>query len=81
MRGAIAEEKGEDERWDLKHAAGGLVDLEFIAQYLALVHAEAEPEILDTHTGRVLDAARQAEADSPRKTAMRCVPPSRSITI
>jgi [glutamine synthetase] adenylyltransferase / [glutamine synthetase]-adenylyl-L-tyrosine phosphorylase len=59
MRGAIAEEKGEDERWDLKHAAGGLVDLEFIAQYLALVHAEREPEILDTHTGRVLDAARR----------------------
>ena len=58
MRGAIAEDKGEDERWDLKYAAGGLVDLEFIAQYLALVHAESKPAILDTHTGRVLDAAR-----------------------
>ncbi|HEX5778134.1 MAG TPA: bifunctional [glutamine synthetase] adenylyltransferase/[glutamine synthetase]-adenylyl-L-tyrosine phosphorylase, partial [Xanthobacteraceae bacterium] len=39
MRGAVAEEKGEDDRWDLKYAAGGLVDLEFIAQYLQLVHA------------------------------------------
>ena len=27
------------ERWDLKYAAGGLVDIEFIAQYLQLVHA------------------------------------------
>jgi glutamate-ammonia-ligase adenylyltransferase len=58
MRGAISEEKGEDERWDLKYAAGGLVDLEFIAQYLQLVHAATTPDILDTHTGRVLEAAQ-----------------------
>jgi glutamate-ammonia-ligase adenylyltransferase len=58
MRGAIAEDKGEGERWDLKYVAGGLIDLEFIAQYLALVHAAGKPAILDTHTGRVLDAAR-----------------------
>jgi glutamate-ammonia-ligase adenylyltransferase len=58
MRGAVAEDKGEDERWDLKYAAGGFVDLEFIAQYLQLVHAADEPEILDTHTARVIEAAR-----------------------
>jgi glutamate-ammonia-ligase adenylyltransferase len=58
MRRAIAEEKGEDERWDLKYARGGLVDLEFIAQYLQLVHAHVRPEILDTHTGRVLETAQ-----------------------
>jgi glutamate-ammonia-ligase adenylyltransferase len=58
MSGAVAEDKGEDERWDLKYAAGGFVDLEFIAQYLQLVHAEDEPAILDTHTGRVIEAAR-----------------------
>ena len=57
MRRAIANEKGDDERWDLKYAAGGLVDLEFIAQYLQLVHAAAQPEILDTSTARVLDKA------------------------
>src|SRR6202012_2241205 len=34
MRGAIAKEKGDRERWDLKYAAGGLIDIEFIAQYL-----------------------------------------------
>ena len=39
MRGAIAKEKGDRERWDLKYAAGGLIDIEFIAQYLQLVHA------------------------------------------
>ena len=57
MRRAIAAEKGDSERWDLKYAAGGLVDLEFIAQYLQLVHAAEQPEILDTSTARVLDKA------------------------
>jgi [glutamine synthetase] adenylyltransferase / [glutamine synthetase]-adenylyl-L-tyrosine phosphorylase len=57
MRGAIAKEKGDRERWDLKYAAGGLVDIEFIAQYLQLVHAHAVPNILDTSTARVLDKA------------------------
>ena len=57
MRGAIAKEKGDKERWDLKYAAGGLIDIEFIAQYLQLVHAHVQPEILDTSTARVLDKA------------------------
>jgi [glutamine synthetase] adenylyltransferase / [glutamine synthetase]-adenylyl-L-tyrosine phosphorylase len=57
MRRAIAQEKGDDKRWDLKYAAGGLVDIEFIAQYLQLVHAATAPEILDTSTARVLDKA------------------------
>ena len=59
MRGAIAAEKGDRDRWDLKYAIGGLVDLEFIAQYLQLVHAHQLPEILDTSTARVLDKAWQ----------------------
>jgi glutamate-ammonia-ligase adenylyltransferase len=59
MRGAIAQEKGDGNRWDLKYAAGGLIDIEFIAQYLQLVHAAAVPEILDTSTARVLDKAWQ----------------------
>ena len=57
MRHAIAQEKGDGDRWDLKYAAGGLVDIEFIAQYLQLVHAAQTPEILDTSTTRVLDKA------------------------
>src|SRR5665213_895559 len=59
MRSAIAREKGDGARWDLKYAAGGLIDIEFIAQYLQLVHAERLPDILDTNTARVLDKARQ----------------------
>ncbi|HZQ13483.1 MAG TPA: bifunctional [glutamine synthetase] adenylyltransferase/[glutamine synthetase]-adenylyl-L-tyrosine phosphorylase [Pseudolabrys sp.] len=58
MRAAIAKEKGDGDRWDIKYAAGGLIDIEFIAQYLQLVHAARVPEILDTSTARVLDKAR-----------------------
>jgi glutamate-ammonia-ligase adenylyltransferase len=57
MRQAIAQEKPENVRWDIKYAAGGLVDLEFIAQYLQLVHAASLPGILDTSTAAVFDSA------------------------
>lgn len=62
MRAAIAQEKGDGDPWDLKYAAGGLVDIEFIAQYLQLVHAAATPDILDTSTARVLEKAARADA-------------------
>jgi glutamate-ammonia-ligase adenylyltransferase len=57
MRRAIALEKGEDDVWDLKYAAGGMIDIEFIAQYLQLVHAATKPEILSVSTLQVLDQA------------------------
>jgi glutamate-ammonia-ligase adenylyltransferase len=57
MRAAIAREKGDANPWDLKYVAGGLVDIEFIAQYLQLVHAATTPEILDPTTSRVLEKA------------------------
>ena len=72
MRRAIAEERGEDDIWDLKNAAGGMVDIEFIAQYLQLIHAADKPDILNVSTVQVLDnAARlgllpQSDADTLR---------------
>ncbi|WP_213771121.1 bifunctional [glutamine synthetase] adenylyltransferase/[glutamine synthetase]-adenylyl-L-tyrosine phosphorylase [Bradyrhizobium sp. dw_78] len=57
MRRAVALEKGEDEVWDLKYAAGGMVDIDFIAQYLQLVYAASQPDILDVSTLQVLDHA------------------------
>ena len=59
MRQAIAAEKGDSDRWNLKYAAGGLVDLEFIAQFLQLMHANDMPSILDTGTIGTLDKAWQ----------------------
>ena len=60
MRRLIAQEKGEDNPWDLKLTAGGLLDLEFIAQYLILRHAADEPLILRVETERVLALAGEA---------------------
>jgi glutamate-ammonia-ligase adenylyltransferase len=57
MRRAIAQEKGEDDPWELKHAAGGIVDIDFIAQYLQLVHARDKPDILSVNTLDVIDHA------------------------
>jgi [glutamine synthetase] adenylyltransferase / [glutamine synthetase]-adenylyl-L-tyrosine phosphorylase len=57
MRRAIAAEKGDSDVWDLKNVSGGLVDLEFAAQYLQLIHAAAHPEVLDTSTLAALEKA------------------------
>ncbi len=54
MRALIAKEKGTSDLWNLKHVRGGLVDLEFIAQHLQLVHAADHPGILDQTTVQAL---------------------------
>ena len=61
MRARIAKEHKSADPWELKHVRGGLVDIEFICQYLQLVHGEAHPELLNTHTRTAL--MRFAETD------------------
>lgn len=58
MRALIAKEKGEADPWDLKLAAGGLTDLDFLAQFLVLAHAHDHPELLAQTTAGVFQAAR-----------------------
>jgi [glutamine synthetase] adenylyltransferase / [glutamine synthetase]-adenylyl-L-tyrosine phosphorylase len=70
MRIAIAREKGDANPWDLKYAAGGLVDIEFIAQYLQLVHAADAPDILDTSTTQALDKAARLGVLKPEDAAV-----------
>ena len=70
MRAAIAAEKGDANPWDLKYAKGGLVDIEFIAQYLQLVHAAAMPELLDTSTARMLEQAARRGLLTPEDAAV-----------
>lgn len=41
--------------WEIKHRRGGLVDVEFITQYLQLRWAHAYPDILHTNLGEALD--------------------------
>ena len=59
MRRLIAREKGEDQPWDLKLARGGLLDIEFIAQTLVLVHGRAHPSLVTTSTGDILREAQE----------------------
>jgi glutamate-ammonia-ligase adenylyltransferase len=57
MRALIAKEKGDKDVWDLKLVAGGLMDIEFVAQYLSLAFAHARPDILDVSTRKVIEKA------------------------
>lgn len=60
MRERIFAEKGTGNIWNLKNVRGGLIDLEFMAQFLQLVHAAAHPEILDQTTFRAFEKLRDA---------------------
>jgi|HubBroStandDraft_6_1064221.scaffolds.fasta_scaffold39245_2 glutamate-ammonia-ligase adenylyltransferase len=67
MRALIAREKGDSDGWDLKLAAGGLIDIEFIAQYLQLSFAHAHPAILDVSTRKVVEEAGRAGLITPEQ--------------
>ncbi len=54
MRRTLAREQRASSAWDLKRAAGGLVDLEFIVQALQLVHASRKSDVLCVNTGEAL---------------------------
>jgi glutamate-ammonia-ligase adenylyltransferase len=60
MRERLAQQFPGRSRWDLKFAPGGLVDIEFVAQALQLVHAASRPELLKTNTGAALTALQTA---------------------
>jgi glutamate-ammonia-ligase adenylyltransferase len=47
MRALIASEKGDEDAWDLKLVAGGLIDIEFIAQYLSVAFGREHPAMPD----------------------------------
>jgi glutamate-ammonia-ligase adenylyltransferase len=55
MRQRLARDKPPKGPWDVKLIPGGLVDCEFIAQYLELRHAAAHPEVFGGSTDRVLE--------------------------
>ncbi|HXZ16046.1 MAG TPA: bifunctional [glutamine synthetase] adenylyltransferase/[glutamine synthetase]-adenylyl-L-tyrosine phosphorylase [Roseiarcus sp.] len=65
MRALIAHEKGDRDPWDLKLVRGGLMDVEFVAQYLTLAFAHEKPEILDVSTRRTIDKAGRAGLIAP----------------
>jgi glutamate-ammonia-ligase adenylyltransferase len=60
MRERIFKEHGSEDAWNLKHARGGIVEIEFAAQYLKLLHAHAEPRLETTVTPAIFAVARDA---------------------
>jgi glutamate-ammonia-ligase adenylyltransferase len=46
--------------WDIKYFRGGLIDVEFIAQYLQLRHAHEDPGVLSTSTVGALERLGRA---------------------
>jgi [glutamine synthetase] adenylyltransferase / [glutamine synthetase]-adenylyl-L-tyrosine phosphorylase len=52
MRERIAKEFGADNPWDIKYVRGGLMDIDFIAQYLMLLHA---PDTKHANPGSAMD--------------------------
>ena len=58
MRRLIAEEKGEADVWDLKNAAGGLTDIEFLCQTLVLVTAPLRKEAIGRDPQTILRYAQ-----------------------
>ena len=60
MRARIEAEKGTASIWQSKTHKGGLVDVEFITQFLEIVHAADEPGVLSTNTSQALRNLVQA---------------------
>ena len=50
MRERLEREKGSKDPWNLKQVRGGVIDVEFICQFLQLAHAATHPDILDQNT-------------------------------
>ncbi|MBT6096229.1 MAG: bifunctional [glutamine synthetase] adenylyltransferase/[glutamine synthetase]-adenylyl-L-tyrosine phosphorylase [Rhodospirillaceae bacterium] len=61
MRQRLAREKPASCLWSLKQLRGGMVDIEFIVQYLTLKHAAEHPEVIGPNTLNSL--SRLADAD------------------
>ena len=75
MRDRIARHAPAKSAWDFKHLPGGLFDIDFVAQYLALRHAAARPDLLDPHPSEMLRRTAAAglidSADADRLRATR----------
>ncbi|HKM70985.1 MAG TPA: glutamine-synthetase adenylyltransferase, partial [Stellaceae bacterium] len=66
MRRRIADENPRPSPWDLKNRPGGLLDLEFITQYLMLREAASSPQVLRHDAAAALQALGGARVLSPQ---------------
>jgi glutamate-ammonia-ligase adenylyltransferase len=66
MRERLAEANPRPSPWDLRNRRGGLIDLEFIVQYLMLREAHRAPQVLQRDSGQSLAALATIGVLSPR---------------
>ena len=69
MRARIDKERGTDDIWNVKYLRGGLIDIEFIAQYLQLLHAHTTRGVLSANTATALRRLAEAGALNPDTAA------------
>ncbi|MDH3231822.1 MAG: bifunctional [glutamine synthetase] adenylyltransferase/[glutamine synthetase]-adenylyl-L-tyrosine phosphorylase, partial [Alphaproteobacteria bacterium] len=60
MRLRMAGQHKGESHWDVKHHRGGLVDIEFIAQYLQLLHGPTHPGAFAENTAEALERLEEA---------------------
>jgi glutamate-ammonia-ligase adenylyltransferase len=61
MRTRMLQGANNDDHWDFKHVRGGLIEIEFVAQALQLVHAHDSPQVLQCNTIAALHALHGAD--------------------
>jgi glutamate-ammonia-ligase adenylyltransferase len=66
MRARMRKDKGDQGPWSIKHREGGLVDAEFIVQYLTLATPKARPDDTDPRSiiASLVDAGALSEEDA-----------------
>ena len=69
MRARMAAEHPTRSLWEPKHLRGGLVDIEFIAQYLQLREAHPDPSVLSPNTAEALARLQAAGVLPPGRSA------------
>jgi [glutamine synthetase] adenylyltransferase / [glutamine synthetase]-adenylyl-L-tyrosine phosphorylase len=70
MRADMDQHRPARSEWDMKLALGGLVDIEFIVQYLQLKYAHTYPAILIPDLGAAITACRAADLLTARQADM-----------
>jgi len=70
MRARMAREHPGRSPWEIKTWRGGLIDIEFIAQYLELAHAHAHPALPAASTAAALEHAREAGVLDPAQAGL-----------
>ena len=72
MRARVARERPAESYWQVKDWRGGLLDVEFLAQYLILRFAAEQPQIIDGNTAQAFEKLAMAGLIDAEQGAVLC---------